>query len=134
MPDAVNVVPLGPPAVVRFINARGQYEVDPTTRQFLPSSKLAQLVYLALSTRRRSSTARPSLGIRRRSKIGTNYEQLVERDVREALRNITEAGLATLTSVRITRSPIPGRVFALVEMVPQGVNDPVNIGPVPLSL
>jgi hypothetical protein len=89
-PLSVEAPPAGA-AGSRYLNpATGDYEQDPTTRQFAQMPALRQRVVLALRTLLRSSTAVPTMGVELPRKMGTTYAAEVRNAVLVALRQLVE--------------------------------------------
>lgn len=132
-PDPVSEVEQGEPVVHRFYDAQGNLAVDPATRQFVGTSRLRQLLWLALATRKGSASAFPEFGLARIAHIDSRFERNMERNVRSALRFVEQAGLAQITGVQIVRTEIPGRVFVFVDLLPADPLEPTRFGPVLVS-
>ena len=75
----------------RYINpGSGDYEVDDVTGHLKQMPPVRQRVLLALKTTLGSSNALPGLGVDKPKKIGTNFQDIMKRRVREALVQLTD--------------------------------------------
>lgn len=98
----------------RFLTVRGDYEIDPETKQFRTMPPVRQRFLLLIRIARNSIPSRPDDGIDMPQKMDETFEERVRASVRSAARQMTHVEqVAKIRAITITRRPA-GRATILI--------------------
>jgi phage baseplate assembly protein W len=97
-----------------FLNASGDYEQDPDTRQLKQMPSLRQRVLIRVKTMRGSSSVLPLFGIQVPDKMGAGFERKLEFSIRQAFRVETDIERIMRIEQVIVRKVSSGRAEATI--------------------
>lgn len=113
-PDEAQAPPTSAPDASRYLNNRTKdYETggDGELRR-MPS--LRHRVLMIASATLGSSTVLPGLGVKLPDRIDGRYQQLANQAFRAAFKPLTDSKEMRIRFIRVTRSPVAGRVNHII--------------------
>lgn len=113
-PATAAAPPTSTPTATRFLNKDTRdYEVAPDGElKRMPSVR--HRVLMLLGAKKGSSTVLPELGLELPDRIDGRYAQLADQRIRAALNPLIRSKELRITAIRVTRSPVTGRVDHLI--------------------